>query len=162
MVCLKIVNKKIQIGHRFQRIMNKEIIKKAISRACDILYIKNINLIKERAHERTIVNEMLPSLKEDFFEYDVWSEYNREGEIENRQSKKNIDGDIIIPDIIIHKYGPTGFNLAAIEVKGYWNNESREVDEKKLRDIHFKHGYLFLCRVELGKNEAQVIEVLPV
>ena len=142
--------------------MNKEFIEKVISEACDLLYRENKNLIDERAHERTIVNEMLSYLRMHFVEYEVWSEYNREGEIGNRQSKTDIDGNIIIPDIIIHKYGPTGRNLAAIEVKGYWNDEPRDNDDKKLRDIQFKHGYEFLYRIELGKNEPKVIEILPV
>ena len=142
--------------------MNKELIEKVINEACEILYAENKNLINERAHERTIVNEILPYLRVHFAEYKVWSEYNREGEIGNRQPKTDLDGNIIVPDIIVHEVGPTGRNLVAIEVKGYWNDEPRESDEKKLRDIQLKHGYEFLYRIELGKNEPQVIEILPV
>ena len=46
--------------------MNKELIEKVINDACEILYAENKNLIDERAHERTIVNEMLPYLRTHF------------------------------------------------------------------------------------------------
>ncbi|MCC7004741.1 hypothetical protein IT397_02380 [Candidatus Nomurabacteria bacterium] len=142
--------------------MNKQIIEKIINEACRILYRDNKNLIDEEAHERTIVPEILPYLREYFPDYEVWSEYNREGEVGNRKPKRDLDGNLIVPDIIVHEFGPTGRNLVAIEVKGYWNDEPRENDEEKLRGLHRKHGYEFLYRIELGPDNHQLVEVLPI
>lgn len=109
--------------------MNKETIENIINEACRIRYRDNKNLIDEKARERIIVPEILPYLREHFTNYEVWSEYNWEGEIGNRKPKRYLDENLIVPDIIVHGYGPTGHNLVAIEVKGYWNEEPRENDE---------------------------------
>ena len=142
--------------------MNKSFIEKTLKESCRILYIDNKNLIDEKAHERTIVSRMLPYLSSQFTDYIVDPEYNREGEIRNRQTKKDVNGTPILPDLIVHQYGPTGRNLIAIEIKGYWNNGSREDDEEKLRGLHSKQGYEFMYRIELGKDEAEIIEILPI
>lgn len=141
--------------------MNKEYIEYAIRETCRLLYIKNKSLIDERAHERTIVNEMLPCFRGFFIGFQILSEYNREGEIGNRQPKTSIEGTILVPDIIVHQPGPTGQNLLAIEVKGYWNSEPRVNDEIKLKKLRIKHGYEFLYRIELEKDTYQLIEVTP-
>lgn len=141
--------------------MNKNFIESVLKEACYLLYTENKRLINERAHERTIVSDMLPYLRSKFTEYLVEVEYNREGPIKNRQTKEDALGNPIIPDIVVHKYGPNGRNLVAIEVKGYWNNESRKKDDEKLRGLNSKQGYEFIYRIELGKDEAQVIEVSP-
>lgn len=142
--------------------MNKETVEKIMNDACETFYRNSKNLIDEKAHERTIVAEMLPYLREHFPHYTVLSEYNREGAIDERQSKRDLDGNLLIPDIIVHEFGPNGRNLVAIEVKGHWNDEPREIDDAKLRSIQLKHGYEFLYRIELGKHKANIIAVLPV
>lgn len=140
--------------------MNKDFIVNTLIECCRVLYLDSKNLIVEKAHERTIVSRMVPYLKSQFSGYSVDPEYNREGSFEKRETKKDIDNNPILPDLIIHKYGPNGENLVAIEVKGYWNKESREIDEEKLRKLHLKQGYKFLYRIELGRDKADLIEVL--
>ena len=141
--------------------MDKSFIENVLGNACNFLYSRHKNLIDERAHERTIVSFMVPNLQSSFPEFTVINDYNREGDLEERKTKSDLEGNPFIPDLIVHEYGPQGRNLLAVEVKGYWNRESREIDKDKLRKLRLKHHYEFTYRIELGRDTANVIEVLP-
>lgn len=140
--------------------MTQNTIERKLNKICNILYKNDIDLINEKAHERTIVSRMIPYFKIQFNNYLIDSDYNREGEIGNRQVKKDIDNNPILPDLIVHRYGPKGINLLAIEAKGYWNKYPREKDEMKLIGLKKKQGYKFIYRIELNKDKAEIIEVL--
>lgn len=139
--------------------MAKEEIEKAINEACSFLYRDAKHLLDEGANERDIVSYIVPLLRGKYCEYQVDSEYNREGAIGHRIPKTDSDGNRIIPDIVVHKHGPEGQNLVAIEVKGYWNHEPRQQDEDLLRRLQVKHNYKYLYRLELGKDCAELIPV---
>lgn len=140
--------------------MTKENIEQIIKQVCILFYKNHKHLIDERANERNIVSSYIaPDLRLKFIGYNVDAEYNREGKIGDRKTKTDIVGDPILPDIVIHKFGPKGKNLVAIEVKGYWNQEPREEDEKVLRRLEKKHNYEFLYRLELTRDKAELIEV---
>ena len=142
--------------------MTKEFIEGAINKSCLAVYKVGKGLIDEAASERSIVGMVVLHLAPSFPHYSVLVEYNREGEKNHRDSKRNFAGDRIVPDIIIHEPGGGGRNLVAIEVKGYWNNEPRSGDEEKLRGLGMKQGYEFLYRIELGKEGHELFEVLPI
>lgn len=134
------------------------IIEEIINAVCFKLYEHNYRLIDEKANERTIVGGYLvPYLKPRFPGWAVDPEYNREGA--DRDSKTDVEGNLLLPDIIIHKPGPDGPNLVAIEVKGYWNKEDRHEDEISLRKLQAKHGYQYLYHLELEKNNHRLIKV---
>lgn len=142
-------------------IPTREVIENRIMEACEHLYANGKHLLAEKAHERNIVARfLLPPLVELFPDWDVDPEYNREGEVEDRQAKTDDEGNRLLPDLIIHKYGPAGPNLVAIEVKGYWNPENRKEDEESLRRIQKKHGYIFLYRLELNRESYELIPVI--
>lgn len=143
---------------RFIFMIDQKAIEKAIEGACADLYKRGKHLILEKAHERTIVADFIaPYLRNLFSEWDVTTEYNREGI--DRESKKDLDGNLLIPDIIIHKFGPHGPNLVAVQVKGYWNREDRGKDAASLKKIQAKHGYIYLFRLELGRDKHELIPV---
>lgn len=139
--------------------MDKKTIEKLINDACTELYDESKTLIDESANELDIVGYLTPKLREKFAGWDVDTDYNREGQKNERRSKTDIYGKSLKPDVVIHKYGPDGSNLAAIEVKGYWNREPREEDEEKLRRLEAKHHYVFLYRLELGREKFSLIPV---
>lgn len=131
-----------------------------LAKACDELYSRYKHLVLEAAHERSIVGDVLAvHLRSNITNYDVTTEYNREGEMGDREPKTDSEGNRIIPDIIIHKFGPKGPNIAAIQVKGYWNHEDRKRDEELLKKLQDKHGYQFLFRLELRKDGYDIISV---
>jgi len=140
--------------------INKDQIEDVINKASYTLYKKHKNLIDEAAHEDMIVADVIaPYLRSHIEGYSVSTGYNREGPLDNRQTKTGLDEKPILPDIIIHKFGPNGPNIAAVEVKGWWNKEDREEDESSLRNLGAKHGYRYLYRLELGKNKHELIPV---
>jgi hypothetical protein len=144
----------------YPNIPDQETIGTAINEACVWLY-ENENakrLIDEKAHERTIVpGYLLPELKNRFPGWDVDPDYNREGI--DRGPKKDLDGKLLVPDVIIHKRGPKGPNLVTIQVKGYWNHENRKIDEGSLQRLQAKHHYKYLYRLELGPDKHELIRV---
>ncbi len=137
--------------------MNKETIESTLKESCRLLYQDNKHLIDEEAHERSILPQMLPYLTSHFPNHSILIEYNREGV--NRDPKKDIDGNLIVPDLIVHRHGLDGENLLAIEIKGYWNKHLRQEDDIKLKGLKSKQGYKFAYRIELGKDEAEIIEI---
>lgn len=119
----------------------KDEIFKKISNACVSLYKNQMYLIEEHANERTVAAHIAAYLRELFIEWDVDSEYNREGEL--RVPKRDIEGELAYPDIIIHRHGFEGPNLVAMEIKGYWNKTNRNDDVQKLLKLQSKHGYMW-------------------
>lgn len=140
--------------------MSQEEIALRIHRALHGLYDEVGYLIQQKAHEDGLTAQaIVPRLGSEFSEWTVRAFHNREGF--GTDPKRDINDDVVIPDIIIHRPGPDGPNLVAIEVKGWWNNEPRKEDEDKLRRIQAKYYYQFLYRIELGKTSLELIEVLP-
>ena len=139
--------------------LDQNTFEKAMNDACAELYRTKKHFIDERAHERTIVSDFVaPFLRHEFQGWDVNTEYNREGV--DRGPKKDLKGKLLIPDIVIHKHGPKGPNVVAVQVKGYWNNADRTIDENLLRKLQAKHGYELLYRLELGKEKHELIKIV--
>jgi hypothetical protein len=133
-------------------------IKKKIEKACTKLYQDSIDLILNKTHERTIAAEITNLLLPMFKDWNINVEYNREGN--EGKSKRSPEGELLLPDIIIHTRGNAkGPNLAAIQVKGYWNPEDRTKDEEDLRKLRASYGYKKLYRLELQLNAFKLIEV---
>lgn len=94
-----------------------------IRQACDRLYFQDKWLISNKTHGRTIAAGIANYLAPLFDGWDVDSDYNREG-IEGQpkrraEERSGVRGKLLIPDIIIHKRGPDGPDLVAIQVKGF-------------------------------------------
>ena len=143
--------------------MTFEQIRDKLQQSLNELYAKEKDLIKNAVHERTIASKLACFAQVLFKDWKVDSEYNRSGQI----AKRDLDGGLILPDIIIHHRTPDLLiqfdpdnNLVAIEIKGYWNGKSRSKDEQKLRDIKTLFGYQYLFRIELNKENAKIIQVL--
>lgn len=138
--------------------MNKNKLELLIEKSCKKFYKEMPDLINSNAHERTIVSHLSNYLKTFFKNWDVDTEYNREGK--EGKSKREANGRLIVPDIIIHTRGKIrGPNMVAIQVKGYWNKEDRGKDEKDLIELRKKYGYYALYRLELNSDSFEIIEV---
>ncbi|MFD3164473.1 hypothetical protein [Herpetosiphon sp. NSE202] len=116
-------------------------LKAALSR----LLRKDLCLLKQGLHERTIVHKFATYLQIKFPDWDVDVEYNR-----NINDIKEIVIDLeekrIIPDIIIH-HRQTHENLLAIEVKALQrpNRKSIAKDKIKLQRYKDQLGYDYAC-----------------
>ncbi|MDD5639202.1 MAG: hypothetical protein PHR47_00105 [Candidatus Pacebacteria bacterium] len=142
--------------------MTKKEIKSKIEFALSELYTRDMDLIRNKAEEEAISAQLVCYLKPLFDSWNVDFEYNRDG----WDKKENSIGVRILPDIIIHhrtpnreeRFAPKN-NLIAIEVKGHWNTQDRNLDEVKLVDIKKRYGYQYVFRIELGSECGEVIEV---
>jgi hypothetical protein len=143
--------------------------KKKINKAVSKFYRLNAFLLTEvlNINERSLVFHFAICLKEQFPNYDIDVEYNRNVEnihngkvsytkgdywkkvinIDNYEkgyiSDEDIDGKTVFPDIILHKRG-TKNNYCILEIKKKWSytKNSRAKDITKLqkykRDLHYK------------------------
>ena len=91
--------------------------------------------------------------------YDLDCEYNRNIDSIKTYPGYNREMHACCPDIIIHKRGTNDDNLIAIEVKTWWNTNTKH-DEDKLR--HFTnqtsdYRYEYGLSITFGKDEDSVI-----
>ena len=85
-------------------------------------------------------------------------EYNK-----NNQGTKLLDGQLKIPDLIIHRRNLNNHtankdNTLIVEVKGYWNYDENRIKDDKEKLIKFtsmEHGYHYQLGIflVLGKTE---------
>jgi len=129
------------------------IIKKALA----ILYLSDRELIFKKAHEQAIAARLLCYLQNLLPEWDIDVEYNRQGE--GIIPKTDMRGVKRKPDIIIHKRGPAGPNLAVILVKCEWNRESREIEKNIILSIKKKYDYKTAFLLEIKSSDYELSSV---
>ncbi|WP_276796823.1 hypothetical protein [Fusobacterium gonidiaformans] len=139
-------------------ILEKDL-KSIIKIGLDLLYKRDIYLIRKKVSERAVVFKFgvyfsnLISLY--YPKYDVDIEYNRSGD----DPKRLISTEkLIIPDLIFHKRGCRGPNILFLEFKTYWN-KNQEEDENKIKEVcnpEGKYKYQYGITVLLEKNRSEV------
>ena len=154
---------------------NMTSIKRLIEKALDKLYKEDYNSLiclnhKKHIGERACVfrfgiyfSQILKREKQ-FKEYNLDCEYNRNYD----DPKRKNNGDLIIPDIILHKRGNNDNNIVVIEFKGWWSDvKSQKDDIYKLKELvdpcgkyKYQYGYsIKLNNVEKGKDRYTITEV---
>lgn len=153
---------------------NKPLIRILIEKALDKLYNEEYNSLislnlEEHVGERACVfrfgiyfNQILKRYKQ-FKGYNLDCEYNRNC----NEPKRNKDGNLIVPDIILHKRGNNDDNFVVIEFKGWWSKESKEKDIIKLNELvdpnclyKYRYGYsIVLNNVEEGEGRYTITSV---
>lgn len=130
--------------------------------AIDSLLEKDTILLQNDTAERTITGRLSIYLQEQFPEWNVDCEYNRNINAVKRLKEicnptNNENGASVFPDIIIHKR-MTEENFVVIEVKKTTNSETDECDMQKLdafrNELGYQHG-LFL-RLKTGVDSVGV------
>lgn len=156
--------------------INQSLIKQLIEKALDKLYKEDYETLiclnhKQYVGERACVfrfgiylYQILKRHKQ-FKEYNLDCEYNRSYD----KPKRNNDGKLIIPDIIIHKRGYNDNNLVVIEFKGWWNKDGQDGDRCKLTEMinpngefKYRYGYTILFnKVKQGSDRYAIKQVDP-
>ena len=131
--------------------MTENDIKRKIETAAQKVYDKDKCLINHECNELTINALVACALRNELPNWNVDVEFNRDGD-----KSKKVGNTVVKPDIIIHRRGKGMSNLAVIEAKGYWNSESRQVDEEKARKIKESHNYKYAFRLEYGQEKPEV------
>ena len=126
---------------------NKEVLEK-VKNAYRKFLKRDLYLLKVNANERSITHRFVIYLEEEFPDYHVDCEYNRNGLDPKRLYlfRKTIcsddeNGTTVFPDIIIHHRG-TNNNFIVIEAKKTNNNGN---DDEKLKaykkDLNYRHAF---------------------
>ncbi|MEK3986404.1 hypothetical protein MHB77_23990 [Paenibacillus sp. FSL K6-3166] len=126
-------------------------------------------LLSHDLNERTIAHKLAVYLQEEFNEYNVDCEYNKNVDEESKKKmiyileqecqkiKKEFNKDITVvddieymglstfPDIVIHKRGENSSNLLIIEIKKSTNRIDRCFDLQKLKCYTDSSRYNNLC-----------------
>jgi hypothetical protein len=130
------------------------------SRALQVFTENDLHLLIHNANERTVTHKLAEYLQDQFSEYNVDCEYNRNGHEPKRvrlddaydepEGKKYKS---IYPDIIVHRRGTNEHNLLIVEAKKSTDSRgaARELfDKKKLvayatsEELHYPVGiYIF-------------------
>ena len=149
--------------------VSKERVELAIQSAQERLWNEDRILLKLDAHERSICFRFAVYLAEQFPEFDVDCEYNRNHaeddylkrlkdenlfEIVGRESRfGDEDGLMIMPDIIVHIRGKP-MNLFVIEVKKTSSLIPEYIDLFKLKALKEELGYRFarFIKFEVGEG----------
>ena len=142
----------------------EEILKK-IESALSLLFKNDKLLIDNNTNERTIAHKLATYLQNEFSDYNVDFEYNRDGDeikkigipkyrsnSENIINWDDIQQKTVFPDIIIHKR-KTKNNLVVIEVKKSTNKTDKEYDERKLKAFtqepyNYEVGFFILIDIK--------------
>ena len=130
-------------------------VQKKIERALEVLQERDFFLLKNDVNERSITHKLAIYLENEFPDWDIDCEYNRNHEDIKRLNikRKNVmtddtKGKTVLPDIIIHKRN-TDKNFIAIEVKKSSSSESRDLDIKKLKAFKSQLGYKNAFYIEI-------------
>lgn len=111
----------------------------------------DVALLRNNANERSITHKLATYLQDEFPEWDVDCEYNR-NQIETKRLKhiappsaQDTDAHTVYPDIIVHRR-ETNDNLLIIEAK----KDSfcgKDYDAQKLKLYCEQLHYLFACKI---------------
>lgn len=114
--------------------ITKEELEEKLNNAFKSLINEAKELLEDDVHERTTVCLLRQYIAEEFNEFNVDVEYNREwNEKTNRTNPKKPKGKLRYPDIIIHRRREDTHNLAVIEVKKMQKKMKRKKTLKRLK-----------------------------
>lgn len=137
------------------------ILEQALTRLCDV----DAYLLRTGVNERSVTHRLGMYLQAELPLWDVDCEYNRAGLNPKRAvlPVTRVDTDdlkarTVYPDIIVHRRGPSGPNLLAIELKIDATPDERAWDFRKLDAYREQFEYLHGAFVDLRIREsAQVV-----
>jgi hypothetical protein len=110
-----------------------------VSAALQELLLRDADLLVRNVNERTITAQLARYLEPKFPGWHVDAEYNRDG-----HEVKKANGDIVVPDVIVHHRG-TPDNLLVIEAKKSTTSEPDDevlakLDAFRSSDLRYRHA----------------------
>ncbi len=120
-----------------------ELVLSRLLRCLDCVADHDGRLLRLGPSERAVAHRLAVYLEQEFPDWCVDCEYNRQGDAGDRKEVQ-IGGEAgnVDPDIIVHVRGPHGPNLLAIELKpASATNGDKERDRNKLRGYLADHHY---------------------
>ncbi|MEK6570702.1 MAG: hypothetical protein AABZ61_04980 [Bacteroidota bacterium] len=135
-------------------------VKQRVINAYTLFLSDEINLLETDANERSITHQFAVYLEEEFLQYDVDCEYNRNGLHQKKllNFKKHIESDdaegtTVYPDIIVH-HRNTDDNFIVVEAKKTSNKIVHQPDSQCACDLCKLRAY----KAELGYRHAFLVK----
>ena len=147
-------------GEKMKRLTGelKNVLKYLIEQSLDCLYANDKDLLERKVAERDITHRFAHYFENNIAgtivaEYNVDCEYNRDG-----YGIKQVNGNYVYPDFILHKRGCNDNNILIIEFKTWWNSENNaDIDKIKwMMNPQLRYGYKFGCSIVLNKKSADI------
>jgi len=112
----------------------KKTVKEKVEKTVRLLLRNDLFLLKNDSDEWTISHKLAEYLQQEFLDWHVDVEYNRD-----KDQVKTLDGERVRPDIVVHIRN-TDSNLLVIEVKKSSNLENVDLDRKRLEKFTSLQG----------------------
>lgn len=144
-----------------------EIVRRKVQNSIQRLFARDSYLMINNVNERSITHKWACYLQEEFPDWHVDCEYNRNHELPKRILSGNAphvgddtEGRTVFPDVIVHVRG-TDTNLLVIEVKKSTSQESDEIDLEKLEAFRQELNYLYtlFVKFEMNCNPPEIAEL---
>lgn len=139
----------------------KQFLEQLIQISLDNLYQNDKYLIDHKVAERDITHRFAHYFENnmqstDVSSYNVDCEYNRDG-----YGIKQVNGNYIYPDFILHKRGSNEDNLLIIEFKTWWNPENNKDIEKIQCMMHpqLRYKYKYGCSITINQDNSEIFWV---
>lgn len=131
-----------------------EALGRKVTNALEDLFLIDKQLFEVDAHERTICSRLANHLSQKFKEWDVDTEYNKNG-INPKKIGIGEEDVLVYPDIIIHKR-QTNRNLLVLEIKKGDSAAPDSFDMEKLRSFRIQYDYQLSLFVRLSSKNFSV------
>ena len=141
----------------------QQLLYQLINQSLDDLYRNDEYLISHKASERDLTFHFTTYFKDhmrttSIAQYNVDYEYNRDGD-----DSKQIDGDKVYPDFIVHRRGSNEDNLLIIEFKTWWNpNNTNDIEKlKNMMNEQYRYKYKYAYSIVLAptRKDVKIIQV---
>lgn len=139
----------------------KKLLENLIQKSLDNLYANDKYLIEHKVAERDITHRFAYYFENnmqntDVSSYNVDCEYNRDG-----YGIKQVHGNYVYPDFILHKRGSNEDNLLIIEFKTWWNPNNDKDIEKIQWMMHpqLRYKYKYGCSITINQDNSEIFWV---
>lgn len=133
----------------------------ALTESVAIVLEADRHLLAIDCAERAIAFRLAHYLQLSLLGWDVDAEYNRMGDGPKKIAWKG-EPDLVLPDVIVHRRGPSGPNKLAIEIKKDTNPEPKGSDLIKLRayrnDDNLRYEFALFIRFGTDSNAGKIME----
>ncbi len=129
-----------------------------VAAAVALLFKKDLYLLRVNANERSISHRLALYLEQEFPDWDVDCEYNRD-EIDPKRLNLNpesvelddVEGTTVYPDIIVHNRGETSNHLA-IEIKKDSGDSAKDLQKLQALRSQLNYTHALFLRFSTGSD----------
>jgi hypothetical protein len=147
--------------------MDRTDVQERLNKALKKLAQNDRHLLENDLSERCIASRLAMYLQQEFPDHSVDVEYNRHGDIpkklglsEECANRWDRNGKaFVVPDVIVHRRGPSGPNILVLELKKTTNRIPRDCDRLRVSAFRKQLGYTFSSLIECETRKGHEPEI---